>query len=193
MWCHNPTCRGQLAANIDHWFKKLGVKGIGGKTIEKLVNEETDSFNNAMVESISDMYGLRHYTSELSDKFGPKAFSNMADAVESVKEVTLAKFIESLGLGKVGRMASDITDIAPTIEDIDKLKIRDIIAIEGFAEIKETGFVQDWKAMREEIGNILEHVSIKGDVKASDNLVGKSFALLVLLVVLPEKRWSRWL
>ena len=171
-WCHNQTCDAKIVSNIEHWFKRLGVKGIGPKIIEKLVNEEKNSYDDPMVNSISDMYGLMHFKSELDEVFGEKAFSNIVKAIDSVKEITLAKFVEALGIGKVGTMASEITAIAPTIEAIDKLTVAQIADIEGFAEIKATGFVEGWKVMREEIDKILEHVKIKEQVMASVSLDG---------------------
>lgn len=174
-WCHNPNCKAKLVANIEHWFKTLNVKGIGEKIIQKLVNEEIDSYGQPMIESISDMYNLRHFTSELEAEFGVKAFANIADAIDSVREITLAKFVEALGVSKIGSMSGDITAIAPTIEDIDKLAIEDITSIEGFAMVKATGFVKEWKMMRKEIDNLLKYVTIKQDIKDSNSLGGKKF------------------
>lgn len=174
--CTNPVCEAVISNTIEHWFKTIGSKGLGSGIIEKLVN---GSDGCPSIKSISAMYSLDQYP--LGDLFGKKAFSNILESVSSVKEMDLAKFIEALGIGKIGSMASELTAIAPTIADIDKLTVSDITKIHGFADKKASGFVNGWKAMRKEIDNILKFVTIKEKVMASNSLEGKSFCVTGVL------------
>lgn len=177
-WCKNSSCPAQLNGNIEHWFKKLGVKGIGPGIIKRLTSIELNSYDEPVVQSISDMYHLNcysHPTSLLSQSFGKRAFANILKSVNSVKEISLAKFIESLGIGKIGRMAKDITEVAPTLEDIEKLTVADLVKIEGFAEIKATAFINGWKSMKNEIEELLKHITIKEIKPMSSSLDGKKF------------------
>jgi len=174
VWCHNKACPAVINGSIEHWFKKIGVKGIGEGIIKKLTAkscQELDPF----VSSISEMYLLADHEEELSEEFGRKAFSNILKSIDSVKEVTLAKFIEALGIGKVGTTAKDITAIAPTVKDIDALKVSDLVKIDGFAQTKAESFVNGWKDMRGEIDNILNYVSVTEVNLASNKLEGKKF------------------
>jgi len=175
--CNNESCPAQLDRSIEHWFKKLDVKGIGPGIISKLTSECRNSYDDYMVKSIADMYNLKHFTSELSEVFGDRAFQNILESIDSVREVTLAKFIEALGIGKIGTMASEITEVAPTVDDVDKLVESDLVKISGFGGIKAKNFVSGWKAMRKEIDRILKYITIKKSVKSSDKLGGKSFCI----------------
>jgi DNA ligase (NAD+) len=167
-WCHSSSCPAQLASTIEHWFKKLGVKGIGSGIIEKLLGSAT-------VNSIADMYDLERHAPDLSELFGAKAFQNIVESVNSVREVSLAKFIESLGIGQIGRMSKDIAAIAPTVDKIDALKVSDIATLDGFAETKAKSFVNGWQQQRKEIEKLLKHISLI-EVKADSNrLTGKKF------------------
>jgi DNA ligase (NAD+) len=173
--CHNDLCSSQVDRNIEHWFKGIDVLGIGQGIIAKLTSECKNSYNEPMVKSVSDMYNLRHFTGELKEMFGDKAADNIFNAVESVKELTLAKFIESLGIANIGRMSKDIAAIAPTIKDIDALKVEDIMSIPGFAETKSQSFISGWKSQRKEIEKILKYITIKEAKLDSAKLAGMKF------------------
>jgi DNA ligase (NAD+) len=174
-WCDNEECASRVVANIEYWFKTLNVKGIGSRIIEKLNEEETNSYGNPMVTSIKDMYNLEHWRSELAESFGEKAFDNIVKAVNSVKEITLAKFVHALGVAKVGSMSADIVAIAPTIADLDKLTVDDIVKLDGFAETKAKSFVDTWNNRRDEIDELLTYITIIEDVKAGNALEGQKY------------------
>ena len=169
-FCHNPNCPSQLVSKIDHWFKTIGVKGIGEGIITKLVDGK-------FVYSLADMYNLTRNKAKLGDLMGKTTTQNILISIESVGELTLAKFIEALGIGKIGTMSSRITDMAGTIEAIDELKASDLLAIDGFAEKKAHGFVNGWHEQREEITELLGFITIKEKKMKSGGLDGKSFCI----------------
>jgi len=74
-------------------------------------------------------------------------------------------------------MSKDITAIAPTIEEIDKLTVADIAKIDGFAETKARSFVNGWKTQRDEINKILSHIGIVEVKAASNKLAGKKICI----------------
>jgi len=177
MWCRGDACPAQVNRSIEHWFKKLGVKGIGSGIIDKLtssnINVDWDAWQP--VECISDMYNVHLGEVALAPFFGKRAFQKIVEAIDSVKTVTLAQFIEALGIGQVGRTAKDIVAVASTVEDVDKLTLADLLKVEGFAKTKARAFLDGWKAQRDEITRLLEHITIEEAKPASDKLAGKSF------------------
>jgi len=83
-----------------------------------------------------------------------------------------------LGIGKIGRMSKDIVAIAPTVEDIDKLTVEDIVKIHGFAENKASAFVSGWKKQTKQIKRLLGYITINKEKEAmSTKLDGKSFCI----------------
>lgn len=182
--CDNVSCIGQLATRIEYWFKTLGVKGIG-KSIIRDLTENLEWEGHKIIENLPEMYYMLDYDRRsehpfrkyayLKAHFGEKAYQNIVDAVHSVKEVPLDKFIKALGIGKIGTMASEIVAIAPTIEEIDALTVRDLVKIDGFAEIKARNFVNGWKALRKEINLLSKHVKITAKKQASNKLDGYKF------------------
>jgi len=170
--CKNEECPSQLCAKIDHWFKTIGVKGIGEGIIERLLEDEN---GEVYVWKLLDMYTLAKSKCKLEKVFGERAFANILEAIDSVKEISLAKFIEAYGIGKIGTMASEITAIAPTVDDVNKLTVKDLLGIQGFGEKKANGFIDGWKDNIKEINEILTHVTIKSKAQASNKLAGKKF------------------
>jgi DNA ligase (NAD+) len=184
--CYNDACPAQVDRCIEHWFKKIGVLGIGPGIIEKLTSgEEKEGY--IPLRNVADMYLLCNLSNiyqpdgpaVYNEIFGKKAFANIVQAVNSVKELSLADFIEALGIGKIGRMSKDITAIAPTIKDIDKLKVEDIVKIHGFKEKKANSFINGWKKQRDQIDRLLNsYITIKKDKETmSKKLNGKSFCI----------------
>ena len=165
--CNNTLCPSQVDRGIEHWFKNIEVLGIGQGIINRLTSEK-------VVSCISDMYKLKN-SKELAEMFGDRASEKIIESINSVKEISLAKLIEALGIGKIGTMSKDITAIAPNISDLDKLTVNDIVKIQGFGEIKAKSFINGWKTQRNEIDTILKYITIKEYVPASSKLSGKKF------------------
>jgi len=168
--CDNEFCSAQIDGTIENWFKKLDVKGIGPGIISELTSSN-------MVKSISDMYKLSGLKQKLADMFGDRASEKIYESIDSVREITLAKFIEALGIGKIGTMAKDITAIAPTVKDVDNLTPKDILKIPGFANTKTMSFLEGWNEQRKEIEELLKYVKIAQLKLDSNSLNGKSFCI----------------
>jgi DNA ligase (NAD+) len=184
--CTNSNCLAQLVRKIVHWFDKIGVKGVKGKTLGRLTDKtDLEWEGHAIIESLPEVYYMldndrrsehpfRKYN-YLKEQFGEKMYNNILESIKSVDEVPLAKFIEALGIGKIGRTAADIIAIAPTINDIDQLTVDQVASIPGFGDKKAQGFIDGWKAQRDEIETLLKYVKVKVDTKSSDKLTGKTF------------------
>lgn len=168
--CPNPNCPAQLSGKLDYYCKTLGIKGIGSGIIDTLIEKK-------YVTSVSDMYDLKKHTKELANVFGDRAFANILESMESVKEISLAGFITSLSIANIGRMSKEITAKAPTVKDVDNLKEEDIVNIAGFGPVKSKNFIDGWKAQRSEIEKLLKYIKITEVKLSSSKLSGKSFCV----------------
>ena len=184
--CENINCIAQLNKKIDFWFKTIGVKDFGQKTIAKLTDKDILSWEGRqIISSLVEMYYLldndrasehpfRKYQ-YLKDQLGEKTYENLLESIHSVKEIDLSTFIEALGIARIGSMSKDIVAIAPTIDKIDLLKVEEIQNISGFGPVKSQNFISEWATRRDEIRRLLKYVNIKQVVKASDKLAGLKF------------------
>jgi len=184
--CKNYNCSTQLNKKIDYWFKEIGVKGFGAGTISKLTDKEEMAWDKKqIVSNIAEMYYMldndratehpfRKYA-YLKSQMGQKTYDNLLESIKSVTEVSLPIFIRALGIENIQTSAKDISDIAPSIDDIDKLTVDDLLKISGFGQAKANSFITSWKARRGEIKLLLKYVSIKKVAQASNKLAGKKF------------------
>lgn len=185
--CTNENCPCQLAAKLDHWCKTIGIRGLGKGILGKLCDkEELEWDGKPILSSLSELYYMldndrstehpfRKYA-YLKEYFGEKAYQNMVDAIHSVNEIPLPLFIEALGIGRIGTSSKEIVDIAPTIDDIDKLTVDDLAGIPRFGQIKAESFVNGWKELRSDINRILRYgIKIRQNATTSDKLKDKKF------------------
>lgn len=183
--CSNPDCISQLNNKIEYFLKEAGIEGIGPGIISKLT--ELSWEGKPIISSLPEIFykldndrdkdiihPFRKYTF-LKEQFGPKNYENILESIKSVKELSLTKFLQALGISKVGSMTKEIAKIAPSISDIDNLTKGDLLKIPGFGPEKANSFINSWKIRRKEIETLLKYISIKQDVKTSTKLSGKKF------------------
>ena len=184
--CDNYNCFGQLTKKIDFWFKTLGTKGFGKETIARLTDTDDLQWDGKpIVSSLAEMYYMldndrvtehpfRKYA-YLKEQLGEKKYENLLASIKSVPETTLPLFIEALGIEGIGSISADICNVAPTIDDVDKLTTDDLKKIDGMGDTKANNFADAWVARRDEIRKLLKYVTIKAVTKASNKLDGKKF------------------
>lgn len=119
--CINGECEGKLINKLDHFCGKKGldIKGLSKAILEKLIDW-------GWIYKISDIFELKNHQSEWAKKpgFGVKSVGNILNAIESSKNVTLDKFIASLGIPLIGstiakQMAKKEPDYFNIREDIE--------------------------------------------------------------------------
>lgn len=177
-WCTNLQCPTKLNESIEYWFKSIGIKGIGQSTIKRLTSELKWN-DEPIIQSLPEMYYKLTDNDDkvqyLKNEFGEKFYQNIIDNINSIKDVTLDKFIKALGIGQIGTMSKEIVAIAPTINDIDKLTTDNIIKLDGFALKKAESFINGWNNMKPTIEKLLNHINIIQFVADSDKLKNQQY------------------
>jgi len=184
--CENTDCLSQLNKKIEFYLKTIGVKDIGQGLLTKLTDKNILSWENKpIISSLEEIYyklnndrKVAHPFQKyqyLKDQLGEKTYENLLKNIHSVKEATLPIFVESLGFKRIGSMSKLICDIYPTVEDLDKVTIDDLMKIDKFGPEKASSFVNSWNSRRNEISQLLKYITIKQIKKASNKLEGKKF------------------
>lgn len=105
--CPNEKCSCRLINQLDHFCGKKGldIKGLSKATLEKLIDW-------GWVETKLDIFKLHEHKSEWIKKagFGEKSVSNILNAIEKAKDVSLSQFIASLGIPLVGTTVSKLIE-----------------------------------------------------------------------------------
>ena len=130
--CQNYNCDAQIKGRIKHFISKEGldIDGFGEKLVDQLVN-------NNILKDISDIFHLKEEELSKLDRMGDKSAQNIINSIESSKNITLAQFINGLGIRNVGIHASKILDktFNGNIENLMNANIESLLSIHEVGEI----------------------------------------------------------
>lgn len=96
-YCTNKNCYATLKENIIHFVSKkaFNIDGLGQKIVEQLMKE-------GLLENQADIFKLTKDDLLPLERFADKSADNLIESIEASKNITLSKFIYSLGIRHVG-------------------------------------------------------------------------------------------
>ena len=129
--CINTICSAQVKERIKHFASKgaFDIDGLGDKLVEQLVDK-------GLLFSYADIFGLNEDMLKNMERMGQKSAANIVDAITKSKQITLARFIYSLGIRHVGEYVAGI--LATTFGSLEKLICAtrdDLTAIQGVGPV----------------------------------------------------------
>jgi DNA ligase (NAD+) len=93
------ACPAQVLERLCHFVSKdaFDIDGLGERQLAFFIDK-------GYVKSPSDIFNLEKYSQELKlcEGFGEKSVNNLLEAIEKAKDISLARFIYSLGIRSVG-------------------------------------------------------------------------------------------
>ena len=95
--CVNADCPAQIKGRIKHFASKAAfdIDGLGVKLIGQLVE-------SGLIASFTDLFTLDAGTLKDLERMGQRSAENLIRAIENSKEISLPRFIYSLGIRHVG-------------------------------------------------------------------------------------------
>ena len=128
------ACEKIAIEKIKHFISKdaINIDGLGKKVVEKF-------WDLKFIKFPQDIFNLNYQKISSLDGWGSRSVSNLKFSIENSKEVTLDKFIFSLGIRHIGmENAKIIADFTKTIKNFlnlaKKNKIEELINIDGIGE-----------------------------------------------------------
>jgi len=137
--CPDPdfTCKEILREKLKHFVSKdaLNIEGLGKKLIENLWNEK-------LIKYSYDIFNLDLNILKNFDGWGEKSINNLKNSIEKSKEVSLEKFIFSLGIRHIGEenakvlakhflSAKNFFDITKKLKNIKSKHVEELQSIDG--------------------------------------------------------------
>jgi len=186
--CINTSCSAQVKERIKHFASKsaFDIDGLGDKLVEQLVDK-------GLLFSYADILQLTEDTLKNLERMGPKSAENIMGAIEKSKQITLARFIYSLGIRHVGEHVAGI--LAARFGSLEKLisaTMDDLIAIEGVGPVVAesiVGFFEQYENRNAVNDIIAGGVRILGDnIREEGRLEGKVFVLTGTLETLTRSQ-----
>jgi len=119
--CPNKNCFAQKRRNFYHFVSRTAFNfdGLGPKIIDRLLDE-------GLVQDPSDLFDLKEGDVKNLERFAEKSAENLIKSITDKKEITLAKFIYSLGVRNVGEETSiDLAKYFGNVKKIREAKLED--------------------------------------------------------------------
>lgn len=137
------SCDAQSVAAIQYYVgrSRMNIDGFGDKLVEQL-------FETGKIKNIADIYQLTVEDIASLDRQGEKNGRKVVEAISNSKEVSLAKFLSSLGIREVGETASnDIVKVYSTLDEIRAASPYDFEEkVNGFGEVMARSLYQFFKS-----------------------------------------------
>lgn len=126
--CPNPKCFAKLEKYFHHFVSRgaFDIQGLGPKIIEKFIEE-------GLVQDPADLFRLNEGDIISLERFAEKSAQNLIKAIQSRKEIALAKFIYALGIRNVGEETAQ--DLAEHFGDLEKLQETDLEKLQKIQDI----------------------------------------------------------
>ena len=120
-----------LKRAIEYYASKpaLNIEGLGEKNVEALIDA-------GLVRSIADLYRLSVGEVAKLERFGEVSARNLVNAIQELKNPTLAKFVTALGIRHVG--AQTAVSLARRFKSLDKLMVvtkKELLSVDDIGEV----------------------------------------------------------
>lgn len=165
-----------LLENMIHFVSKKGMNivGMGEKIVEFFMEQ-------GLVTERKDIYELEAGDMTGLEGFKEKSIQNLLEAIKESRNVSLSKFIYSLGIRHVGEETAELlANEFKTIANLRKATFEKLEAIEGVGGVVAQSII-DWFADKEnarEVDELLRYLKIqKVEGRIQNTLSGKIFVL----------------
>lgn len=185
--CSNKNCGARNSENIRHFVARqaFDIRGLGPKIIDRFIDE-------GLVSDIADIFTLTEGDIETLERFGEKSAENLIREIQEHKEITLPRFIYSLGIIHIGEetsralasalpISNEHFQISNVIEEFKKLTIE---ALQKIPDIGPAvaGSIHEWFSDKHNI-ELLKRLESLGVTLLAEKRVkdtrfaGKTFVL----------------
>lgn len=179
LYCENKNCFAQELERINHFVSKhaFDIDHCGEKIIEQLVNA-------GLIKDAADLFTITTGDLEALERFAEKSASNLVDAINNAKSVTLARFINALSIQHVGEeTAEDIAEHFGTLDKFMAAPGEELYQVNGVGEKVAKSIIEYFKDKKNisYIEKLLQNGVIikkqKSENRKQGKLSGQSFVL----------------
>jgi len=171
--CPNPNCFAQESAGLKHFVSReaFDIRGLGGRILDVFLQE-------GIVSESSDLFRIQPGDLGGLDGFGEVLANKLVKEIQSHKNVTLAKFIYSLGIKHVGFETAIL--LAREFNDLNKIRevnLEDLQQIDGIGAVVAQSIYDFFRNESEQkkIDNLLKFVEIIKKDSGNDEMVDLTF------------------
>lgn len=163
-------CPAQREQIFIHYLDHLGIKGMGEKLVQKLME-------SGGLSDLSDLYRLKISDISELERLGEKTAQKvLKDIEDKSRKIPVPKFLGAIGIrGFSTKTAERVYAQYPSIDQILSLSADDLINIDGVGELIADAVVHGLKRNSDLIKRLLAYVTLTDVVKVSGPLSGIVF------------------
>ena len=126
--CPNKDCSARTRKHFYHFISKgaFNIVGLGSQIIDRLIDE-------GLVSDPADLFTLKEEDITPLERFAQKSSKNLIDSIQSKKQISLEKFIYSLGIRNIGEQTA--RDLAQYFNSLEKLEKSSLEELENIKDI----------------------------------------------------------
>jgi len=183
LMCTNPNCPAKILNRLKHFVSRnaINIEGISEATLQKFI--ELD-----FISSFKDIYYLKNHYNKLItiEGFGKKSIDKLLNSIEKSRETSLSRFIYSLSIPLIGRVASKQvedyfngnTDMPEIISELSNPNT--LNGIQGFGVEMRKSISDFFNLNSMEIFELSEEFTfkkVKKSMNLSSSITGKTFVI----------------
>lgn len=139
LYCMNPMCSAKQIKGFSHFVSRnaMNIDGLSDATLEKFIEK-------GYLKRLPDLFYLERYRADIvtMEGFGEKSYNNLIQSVDVARQVSMAKFIYSLGISGIG-LANAKVIVAHFKQDFNAIMnatVEELTGIEGIGEVLAQSF-----------------------------------------------------
>ena len=175
LFCKNEDCEAKHREYFTYFVSKkaFNIDGMGEKIIDEF-------YDLGLVRNVLDIFKLKRSDIEGLEGFGEKSADNLINAIEKSKNISLHKFIYSLGIRQVGETtAKDLVKRFGSFEALQE-KVLEISKIKN----KDLNYKKNLELLKKEFGvEGIGEKSIESLIEYFTNKKNKEFLNKILKIV----------
>ncbi|MCP6718333.1 MAG: NAD-dependent DNA ligase LigA [Patescibacteria group bacterium] len=129
--CPNTNCFARKRKYFYHFVSKgaFDIVGLGPQIINRLIEQ-------GIISDPADLFTLKEQDIASLERFAEKSSKNLIESIQSHKEISLSKFIYSLGIRNIGEQtARDLTEYFNSLEKLEKSSLKELENIKDIGPI----------------------------------------------------------
>lgn len=171
VYCTNINCPAKMEETINFFVKTMGMKNIGRGIIKILLD-------NKIISDIVSLYEIDYKKMEGIEGIGSKTIKEIQKNIEASKNVSLATFLDSLGISSLGTSKSKVfAKKFGSINNVVNVGKNELLEMEGIQEKTANAIIEGIQLMKDKINGLLKYITIEEIKEKNGVLKGKSFCL----------------
>ena len=179
LFCPNPKCLAKQIKSFTHFVSRdaMNMEGLSEMTLEKLIAR-------GMIKELADLFHIEKFRDEIVEMegFGVKSFENLLAAVEKARNVSVQRFLYSLGIPNIGTANARL--IAQHCQNqwskVQNLTREELTTIDGIGEVMAEAFTAFFAD--EEKAKIVEDLLKEVKLDQSFEASGTAFSGLTFVI-----------